>query len=238
MKLFHQSSVPDCRGKLTHIAFIMDGNGRWAKHRGLPREAGHAAGAANLRRILTACHDRGIPMVTVYAFSTENWRRPAHEVEEIMRLLGDYLDEAIRDREKNRMRIRILGDLTPLSEELVWKIGDLEELTSGYTAYTLNIALNYGSRQEIVSAVNRLLSDGVSSVDEEAFSRALYTAGEPDPDLVVRTSGEKRISNFLLWQSAYAEYAFVKTPWPSFSVRELDAIIKDYLGRSRRFGGL
>ena len=238
MKWFGKNTPPDLSGRLTHIAFIMDGNGRWAKHRGLPREAGHAAGAKNLRKILTACRDRNIQMVTVYAFSTENWRRPAHEVEEIMHLLSDYLDEILRDREKNRFRVRILGDLTPLSEELVWKIGDVEEQTAQYEGFTLNIALNYGGRQEILSAVNRLLASGVQEVDEATFSAALYTGGMPDPDLIVRTSGETRVSNFLLWQAAYAEYAFVKTPWPSFSVRELDAIIEDYLKRNRRYGGL
>ena len=134
--------------------------------------------------------------------------------------------------------MRILGDLTPLSEELVWKIGDVEEQTAQYEGFTLNIALNYGGRQEILSAVNRLLASGVQEVDEATFSAALYTGGMPDPDLIVRTSGETRVSNFLLWQAAYAEYAFVKTPWPSFSVRELDAIIEDYLKRNRRYGGL
>ena len=134
--------------------------------------------------------------------------------------------------------VLILGDLTPLSEELVWKIGDVEEQTAQYEGFTLNIALNYGGRQEILSAVNRLLASGVQEVDEATFSAALYTGGMPDPDLIVRTSGETRVSNFLLWQAAYAEYAFVKTPWPSFSVRELDAIIEDYLKRNRRYGGL
>lgn len=238
MKLFGRKKAPDLSGRLTHIGFIMDGNGRWAKHRGLPREAGHAAGARNLKKLLAACRDRKISFVTVYAFSTENWKRPENEVAEIMRLISDYLDEILRDREKNRFRVRILGDLTPLSEELVWKIGDVEEQTAQYEGFTLNIALNYGGRQEILSAVNRLLAGDVREVDETAFSKALYTAGMPDPDLIVRTSGETRVSNFLLWQAAYAEYAFVKTPWPSFSVRELDAIIEDYLKRNRRYGGL
>ena len=238
MKLFGKKKTTDLSGRLTHIGFIMDGNGRWAKHRGLPREAGHAAGARNLKKLLAACRDRRISFVTVYAFSTENWKRPENEVAEIMRLISDYLDEILRDREKNCFRVRILGDLTPLSEELVWKIGDVEEQTAQYEGFTLNIALNYGGRQEILSAVNRLLAGDVREVDEAAFSKALYTAGMPDPDLIVRTSGETRVSNFLLWQAAYAEYAFVKTPWPSFSVRELDAIIEDYLKRNRRYGGL
>ena len=238
MKRFGKKTPPDLTGRLTHLGFIMDGNGRWAKHRGLPREAGHAAGARNLKKLLAACRDRGIAYVTVYAFSTENWRRPAGEVEEIMRLISDYLDEILRDREKNRFRVRILGDLTPLSEELVWKIGDVEEQTAQYEDFTLNIALNYGGRQEILSAVNRLLASGAAEVDEKTFSEALYTGGMPDPDLIIRTSGETRVSNFLLWQAAYAEYAFVKTPWPSLSVRELDGIIEDYLKRNRRYGGL
>lgn len=238
MKRFGKKTPPDLTGRLTHLGFIMDGNGRWAKHRGLPREAGHAAGARNLKKLLAACRDRGIAYVTVYAFSTENWRRPASEVEEIMRLISDYLDEILRDREKNRFRVRILGDMTPLSEELVWKIGDVEEQTAQYEDFTLNIALNYGGRQEILSAVNRLLASGAAEVDEKTFSEALYTGGMPDPDLIIRTSGETRVSNFLLWQAAYAEYAFVKTPWPSLSVRELDGIIEDYLKRNRRYGGL
>ena len=238
MKRFGKKTPPDLTGRLTHLGFIMDGNGRWAKHRGLPREAGHAAGARNLKKLLAACRDRRIAYVTVYAFSTENWRRPAGEVEEIMRLISDYLDEILRDREKNRFRVRILGDLTPLSEELVWKIGDVEEQTAQYEDFTLNIALNYGGRQEILSAVNRLLASGAAEVDEKTFSEALYTGGMPDPDLIIRTSGETRVSNFLLWQAAYAEYAFVKTPWPSLSVRELDGIIEDYLKRNRRYGGL
>ena len=238
MKRFGKKTPPDLTGRLTHLGFIMDGNGRWAKHRGLPREAGHAAGARNLKKLLAACRDHGIAYVTVYAFSTENWRRPAGEVEEIMRLISDYLDEILRDREKNRFRVRILGDLAPLSEELVWKIGDVEEQTAQYEDFTLNIALNYGGRQEILSAVNRLLASGAAEVDEKTFSEALYTGGMPDPDLIIRTSGETRVSNFLLWQAAYAEYAFVKTPWPSLSVRELDGIIEDYLKRNRRYGGL
>ena len=238
MKWFGKKTPPDLSGRLTHIAFIMDGNGRWAKHRGLPREAGHAAGAKNLRKILTACRDRNIHMVTVYAFSTENWRRPAHEVEEIMRLLSDYLDEILRDREKNRFRVRILGDLTPLSEELVWKIGDVEEQTAQYEGFTLNIALNYGGRQEILSAVNRLLASGVQEVDEATFSAALYTGGMPDPDLIVRTSGETRVSNFLLWQAAYAELVEMDVLWPDFTRADLDTAIEEFNHRSRRFGGL
>ena len=238
MKLFQKAEPMSLAGKLTHIAFIMDGNGRWARRRGLPREAGHAAGAQNLRRILAACHDCGIPIVTVYAFSCENWKRPEHEVEAIMRLLSDYLDEALRDRDKNRFRVRVLGDLSPLSEELVWKIGELEDSTAQYTEFALNIALNYGGRQEITRAVNTLLASGITHATEEDISAALYTGGMPDPDLVVRTSGETRISNFLLWQSAYAEYAFVKKPWPAFTEADLHAILKDYLKRNRRFGGL
>ena len=238
MKWFGKKTPPDLSGRLTHIAFIMDGNGRWAKHRGLPREAGHAAGAKNLRKILTACRDRNIQMVTVYAFSTENWRRPAHEVEEIMRLLSDYLDEILRDRDKNRFRVRILGDLTPLSEELVWKIGDVEEQTAQYEGFTLNIALNYGGRQEILSAVNRLLASGVQEVDEATFSAALYTGGMPDPDLIVRTSGETRVSNFLLWQAAYAEFYFTDTLWPDMTAERLDAAIAAFQQRNRRYGGI
>ena len=226
-----------CDDRLSHIAFIMDGNGRWAKAKGLPREAGHAEGARTMQRVLEACRDRNIKIVTVYAFSTENWKRPKTEVDAIMRLLEDYLDRAWREREENRTHIRVLGDISVFSAETQEKIQRLEEATAGYDL-VLNLALNYGGRQELVRAVNLALAKGKTQVSEEDIEEGLYTAGLPCPDLIVRTSGETRTSNFLLWQSAYAEYAFTKTPWPAFDAKELDRILTDFYHRHRRFGGL
>lgn len=226
-----------CDERLSHIAFIMDGNGRWAKRRGLPREAGHVQGSRNLERVLRACLDRGIKTVTVYAFSTENWRRPEKEVSAIMDLLTSYLARARQEQDKNEVHVRVLGDISVFSPEVQENIRLLDEETAKYPR-TLNIALNYGARQEITTAVNRLLAEGRERVTEEDISGALYTAGQKDPDLIVRTSGECRTSNFLLWQSAYAEYAFVKTPWPAFDEKELDRVLRDFYQRHRRYGGL
>ena len=226
-----------CDDRLSHIAFIMDGNGRWAKGRGLPREAGHAEGARNMQRILEACRDRHIKIVTVYAFSTENWKRPKGEVEAIMKLLEDYLDHAWNEREENRVHIRVIGDISAFSLETQEKIVRLDEATSGYDI-VLNLALNYGGRQELIHAVNGALAEGKTTLTEADIAAHLYTASLPDPDLIVRTSGETRTSNFLLWQSAYAEYAFTKTPWPDFSAKELDGILADFYSRHRRYGGL
>ena len=226
-----------CDGRLSHIAFIMDGNGRWAKRRGLPREAGHVEGSRNLERILRACLDRGIMTVTVYACSTENWRRPEKEVSAIMGLLTSYLKRAREEQDKNKVHVRVLGDISVFEGEVQESIRLLDAETAHYP-HTLNIALNYGARQELVTAVNRLLAEGREQVTEQDISEALYTAGQKDPDLIVRTSGECRTSNFLLWQSAYAEYAFVKTPWPAFGEKELDGVLRDFYQRHRRFGGL
>ena len=226
-----------CDDRLSHIAFIMDGNGRWARRRGLPREAGHVEGARNMQRILDACKERQIRIVTVYAFSTENWKRPKGEVDAIMRLLDEYLDTALRNHEKHNISIRVLGDVSAFPAEMQEKIIRLSEATAEYDLI-LNIAINYGGRQEIVHAVNAAIAKGKSELCEADIAEGLYTAGQPDPDLIVRTSGETRTSNFLLWQSAYAEYAFVNTPWPAFSPKELDRILADFYSRHRRYGGL
>ena len=226
-----------CDDRLSHIAFIMDGNGRWAKKRGLAREQGHAEGARNLRRILEACKERNIRIVTVYAFSTENWKRPKGEVDAIMTLLDEYLETAWRDREENKVHVRVIGDISVLPQKIQEKIISLDNATAEYDM-VLHIAINYGGRQEILHAVNAALSRGRQTVTEADIAAGLYTAGMPDPDLIVRTSGETRTSNFLLWQSAYAEYAFTKTPWPDFSAKELDRILADFYSRHRRFGGL
>lgn len=225
-----------------HIAIIMDGNGRWAKQRNLPRTAGHAAGAETFRRIANYCRTLGVEYLTVYAFSTENWKRSADEVAGIMRLLRRYLEEALRDMEKNRVRFRFFGDLTKLSPELRKLCQDAESRSESYDVQ-VNFCLNYGGRDEIVHAAKAFARDvaaGVRSpeeLDEAMFSGYLYSAGVPDPELVIRPSGEKRISNFLLWQSAYAEYVVMNVLWPDFTERDLDRAIEEYHRRDRRFGG-
>ncbi|MBQ9736557.1 MAG: di-trans,poly-cis-decaprenylcistransferase [Clostridia bacterium] len=223
--------------RLQHIAFIMDGNGRWAKAHGLPREGGHKVGATVFEKITRHCFDRGIRVVTVYAFSTENWSRPQKEVDAIMALLSDYLDYAEKKFKDYDARLVILGDKSRLSAELQEKIDRIER-ASADRGHVLNIALNYGARNELVSACNELIRAGKSTVTEADISDALYTRGCPDPDLVVRTGGDVRISNFLLWQSAYAEFYFTKTLWPDLSTDEVDRAIYDFCGRHRRFGGL
>ncbi len=226
-----------CDERLSHIAFIMDGNGRWARKRLLPREMGHVRGAKTMYKMTEACFDRKIGTVTLYAFSSENWRRPENEVKAIMKLFSDYVDTAYKEREKNATFIHFIGDLTPFSDDVRARIAKLEEVTSCYDR-TLNIAVNYGGRGEIVHAVNALIAEGKTTVTEEDITSKLYTHPSPMPDLIVRTGGEIRTSNFLLWQSAYAEYAFTETFWPDFDEAELDAIITDFYSRNRRYGGL
>ena len=195
-----------------HIAIIMDGNGRWAKKRGLPRTAGHAAGAETFRRIATYCKEIGVRYLTVYAFSTENWKRPPEEVEAIMKLLKKFLTEALRDMEKNRVKVKFLGDLVPLSEELKTLISETEKISEKYDGVQVNLCVNYGGRDEIIRGVRALLEEreNGAAVTEESFSRYLYTDGIPDPDLIIRPSGEYRLSNFLMWQSAYSELYFTR----------------------------
>ncbi len=223
--------------RLSHIAFIMDGNGRWAKKRGLVRELGHVEGAKNFRRVVRYCGDVGIKTVTVYAFSTENWSRPENEVNRLMELLLIYINEALAHLEENGIRFVFLGDKTVLSDELRLRACELEQKSQDYPL-TLNIALNYGGRAEIVHACNALIAEGATSVTEQDISSHIYTKSSPDPDLIVRTGGDFRISNFLLWQSAYSELCFTKTLWPDLDEKELDAIIRNFYGRHRRFGGL
>lgn len=221
-----------------HIAIVLDGNGRWAARRALPRSAGHAAGAETFRRVATYCKDIGIKWLTVYAFSTENWKRSADEVEAIMGLLEKYLYESIEKMERDRVKMRFLGDTSVLSEKLRELIAKTEEISKKFDGVQVNICLNYGSRDEIVRAAQRYAEDAPpGDLTEEAFSAYLYTDGIPDPDLVIRPSGEMRLSNFLLWQSAYSEFYFTKTLWPDFNERELDKAIVEYQKRERRFGG-
>ncbi len=230
-------TTPTVDEHFRHIAFIMDGNGRWAKKRGMPREYGHKAGAETFRKICAYCHDVGFKTVTVYAFSTENWKRPKHEVEAIMSLLDSFLDELMRDREKYRNRIRFIGDPSVLTPALKDKIAYAESLNPDSDT-TINIALNYGGRAELVHAFNKLAAEGRTSVTEEDISGALYTYESGDPDMIVRTGGDLRISNFLLWQAAYSELYFTEKLWPDLTPADVDDMIRDFYSRKRRYGGL
>ncbi|MCL2568789.1 MAG: isoprenyl transferase [Oscillospiraceae bacterium] len=225
-----------------HIALIMDGNGRWAKRRGLPRTAGHAVGAENFRKIATHCKNLGIEYLTVYAFSTENWKRPAGEIETIMGLLERYLKEAISQMERDRVKMKVFGDTSVLSAELQALIAKTEEISQRFEGVQVNICLNYGGRDEILRAVKRYAEDYANSMapelTEESFGRYLYSADIPDPDLVIRPSGELRLSNFLLWQSAYSEFYVSDTLWPDFTTQELDQAIIAFQQRDRRYGGV
>ena len=225
-----------------HIAIIMDGNGRWAKKRGLPRTAGHAAGAEAFRRIANYCRTLGVKYLTVYAFSTENWKRSEEEVSGIMRLLGKYLQEALRDMEKNRVCFRFFGDLSRLSPQLQKLCAEAVNQSAEYDVQ-VNFCLNYGGRDEIVRAARAFaqdVSDGKyssSDLTEELLSTYLYSKDVPDPELIIRPSGELRTSNFLLWQSAYSEFVFMNVLWPDFGPKDLDEAIAEYQRRNRRFGG-
>lgn len=222
-----------------HIAIIMDGNGRWAKKRGLPRTAGHAAGGEAFRRIANYCRTLGVEYLTVYAFSTENWKRSEEEVAGIMKLLRRYLEEALADMEKNRVRFRFFGDLTRLSPELQKLCRDTEARSEDYDVQ-VNFCLNYGGRDEIIHGIKAYMAQGGRAEDltEEVFGNYLYSAGVPDPELIIRPSGEQRISNFLLWQCAYSEFVYMDVLWPDFSEKDLDAAIAEYHRRNRRFGGV
>ena len=238
MALSEVNTLPPPR----HIAIIMDGNGRWAKKRGLPRTAGHSAGAEAFRRIANYCRTLGVEYLTVYAFSTENWKRSQEEVGGIMLLLRRYLEEAIRDMTKNRVRFRFFGDLSRLSPQLQKLCYDAENQSAEYDVQ-VNFCLNYGGRDEIVRAARAFAAQVAEGkrkpeeLTEELFSSYLYSAGVPDPELIIRPSGELRTSNFLPWQSAYSEYVFMDVLWPDFSPQDLDKAIDEYHRRNRRFGG-
>lgn len=220
-----------------HIAIIMDGNGRWAQKRGLPRTAGHKAGAETFRRIATYCKNIGVQYLTVYAFSTENWKRPADEVSTIMGLLEQYLHEAIDTMEKDHIRLRFFGDMSVLSPELQALAHRTDDISAHYDGFQANICLNYGGRAELLRAAQRCAERGLDWT-EENLSANMYSAGIPDPELVIRPGGEMRLSNFLLWQCAYSELYFCDTLWPDFTRQELDKAIIDYQRRDRRFGGV
>lgn len=223
--------------RLSHIAFIMDGNGRWAQRRMMPREYGHKAGAANFKKVVRYCGDIGIKTVTVYAFSTENWSRPQREVDAILRLLDEYLDGCEHEREAQDIRYRFIGDRSVLPAALQARIDRVEQISAG-RALTLNVALNYGGRDEIVHACNALIAAGKTAVTAEDISSAIYTADSPDPDLIVRTGGELRLSNFLLWQAAYAELYFTDVLWPDLSASDIDEAVRHFYARQRRYGGV
>ncbi|MDD7520594.1 MAG: isoprenyl transferase [Lachnospiraceae bacterium] len=227
-----------------HVAIILDGNGRWAKKRFLPRNAGHAQGSKTVEQICEDAHDLGIKYLTVYAFSTENWKRPKDEVDALMKLLNKYLKNCIERSTKNNMRVRVIGDITPLADDIKEKIVKLEEVSKNNTGLNFQVALNYGGRDEIIRAIKKCAgdcADGLIKPDditEELFSERLDTSDIPDPDLLIRTSGEQRLSNFLLWQLAYTEFYFTDVLWPDFNKKELQKAIDYYASRDRRFGGV
>ncbi len=221
-----------------HVAIIMDGNGRWALSRGLPRLAGHRAGTENLRRVIEACAEFGIQYLTLYAFSTENWGRPVEEVRGLMRILEDVIDREMVELHKNGVQLRHIGELDRINPKLKKKVLDAIEMTKDNTRLVLNVAFNYGGRDEILFAIRNMIEDGVSAEDVtfDLVNRYLFTAGSPDPDLIIRTSGELRGSNFLIWQGAYAEWYFTPIFWPDFGKEELRTAIEEYIQRDRRFG--
>lgn len=227
-----------------HVAIILDGNGRWAKSKGMPRNYGHTMGAKNVEVICKAAHDLGISYLTMYAFSTENWNRPENEVSALMKLLNSYLKNCIKTADKNNMRVRVLGDITRLDASMQKQIRDLEEASRYNDGLNFQIALNYGSRDEMIRAMKKLIADHdagkieISDISEEIFEYYLDTKGIPDPDLLIRTSGEQRLSNYLLWQLAYSEFYFTEVPWPDFSPEELKKAVESYSNRDRRYGGL
>ena len=227
-----------------HIGIIMDGNGRWAKKRHMPRSAGHNQGGKVFRKIARYCSDIGVKYLTVYAFSTENWKRPQEEIDALMKLFKEYLDEALRDFKDDSIVVRFIGDKSPFDKELQELMIENEEGSKDRDGMVLNIAMNYGSRDEIVRAVKGISENvkngiiDIDSIDETMVSEYLYTANQPDPDLIIRPSGEYRISNFLLWHCAYSEFVIMNTLWPDFSTDDLDEAIRIFNNRNRRFGGV
>ena len=225
-----------------HVAIILDGNGRWAKKRFLPRNAGHAAGAKNVEKIIKDAHDMGIEYITMYAFSTENWNRPDDEVKALMKLLRNYLSDCIERANKNNMIVKVIGKRERLDQDILDRIDELEECSKNNTGITFNIALNYGGRDELLKAVKNISEQvkenklNIEDITEETISNNLYTQGQPDPDLLIRTSGEIRLSNFLPWQLVYSEFLFIEKYWPDFSEEDLENAIKIYQQRNRKFG--
>ncbi len=227
-----------------HIAIILDGNGRWAKSKGMPRTYGHTIGAKNVETISRVAYNMGVKYLTMYAFSTENWSRPDDEVSALMKLLSEYIKTCMRTAKKDNLRVRFIGDRSRLDSSLQEAIIKLEEYSSQFTGLTLTIAINYGSRDEMIRATRQIAEEvekgtiASSAITEDVFSSYLDTADIPDPDLMIRTSGEQRLSNYLLWQLAYAEFYFTPVPWPEFNEAELKKAIEEYNKRNRRFGGV
>ena len=227
-----------------HVAIILDGNGRWAKSKGMPRNYGHTVGAKNVETVCQAADELGIKYLTLYAFSTENWNRPESEVAALMKLLESYLKNCIRTADKNNMRVRVIGEISRLSEKFQQRIAQLEQASASNTRLNLTIAINYGSRDEMIRAMKHMYTDvkngklEEAAIDEKIFSSYLDTRELPDPDLLIRTSGEQRLSNYLLWQLAYSEFYFTDVPWPDFHKEELELAVEAYNKRDRRFGGL
>jgi len=225
-----------------HVAIIMDGNGRWAKARGLPRVAGHRRGGEAVRRAVIAAAELGIPYLTLFGFSSENWKRPAGEVDDLMSLLRHYLRGEVAELHRNNVRVRVIGERERLAPDIVTLIDNTEALTAGNTGLRLSVALSYGGRAEIAGAARRIAEAAIAGrlctdrVDETLFARYLLTADMPDPDLVIRTSGEQRLSNFLLWQTAYSEFVFIDTLWPDFTKSDLERALSEFHGRERRYG--
>ena len=227
-----------------HVAIILDGNGRWAKSKGMPRNFGHTMGAKNVETVCQAADEIGIKYLTLYAFSTENWNRPESEVSALMKLLESYLKNCIKTAEKNNMRVRVIGEINRLAEPFQKKIRELEETSAHHTGLNLTIAINYGSRDEMIRAMKHMAEDvqseklQIEQIDESLFASYLDTKDLPDPDLLIRTSGEQRLSNYLLWQLAYSEFYFTDVPWPDFHKEELLEAVEAYSNRDRRFGAL
>jgi undecaprenyl diphosphate synthase len=227
-----------------HVAIILDGNGRWAKSKGMPRNYGHTVGAKNVETVCQAADELGIEYLTLYAFSTENWNRPESEVDALMKLLESYLKNCIKTAEKNNMRVRVIGEIGRLSEKFQKRIRELEVASAVNTGLNLTIAINYGSRDEMMRAMRHMIADvregklSEDEIDETVFSSYLDTRELPDPDLLIRTSGEQRLSNYLLWQLAYSEFYFTDVPWPDFHKKELELAVEAYNNRDRRFGGV
>ena len=227
-----------------HVAIIMDGNGRWAKSKGMPRTYGHIEGAKTVEQICEDAWNMGIKYLTVYAFSTENWRRPKEEVDALMKLLRNYMKNCLKRAEKNDMVVRVIGDKSGLDDDIRGKIEELEKATANNQGLNFQIAINYGSRDEIVRSIRKVMEDVKAGkiepeqMDESMFDSYLDTAGIPSPDLLIRTSGEERLSNFLMWQLAYTEFYFTDVPWPAFSKEELQKAVEKFNGRDRRFGGV
>ncbi len=239
----NKKDIPERKLPL-HIGIIMDGNGRWAKKRGLPRSAGHKVGASNFRTITKYCSNIGIKYLTVYAFSTENWKRSTEEVNFLMNLFEEYLKEALEDFQDENIKINFLGDTSSFSAKIQELIKEVRDASAKNDGMVLNIAMNYGSRDEITYAAKQIASDvkngiiEVSDINEDLFASKLYTANQPDPDLIIRPSGEYRLSNFLLWQSAYAELVIMDVLWPDFKEKDLERALDEYSSRNRRFGGV